>query len=1589
MRILLSTLILLFLHSALISQNFWVYGAGGIKEDEAMDVCYDNSGNIISAGYFSGQTIFANNLTLSTSGSGVSDLFILKSTAAGQVLWAKKAGGIGSDKALSVAADASGNIYITGFYYGAATFGSITLNSVSGTQDGFIAKLDASGNFLWASSFGGNLSEQGSAITIDHAGNPIVTGQFQGAASFGSTVLTSAVNPLTGLSSSDVFIAKYTPAGLVSWVKQGKAKYDDRGLDVVTDASDNIYVCGQFSDTITFQNTYANTIMNASFLVKYNAAGQEQWFRKMAGVLSVSNSLAIDNTDKLYVAGDFQGTLTYFGSAGNSFVSGLYSNKAFLLKVDHAGAFIWGKSESSPNYVSGRRVALDTQQDPYLFGEFGCTMKEYSDAYGPGVFNSIGFRDLFITKYNSSGTRQWFRHYGGPSNDKANALIVATANEPIMAGSYETNLSLPVTNGNLATINVLSGGTSPVQPANYCSAPNNYKDYTILIANGYSDMFLFKGMDLTRHPYDYYNRSGSVCDLSFVGSCIYDAGSTNSACRDTIKSCSSVLLGANPRANTNDNANSTGPEHTYLWDNNPNETFLNYTTATNGIHTVSVTTRDGCYSSMASVYVQIYPGLPAPVITDSEGANTLQPPTTTSISLCGTHTITLTGGHVQNATAYGWSGPYTSTHDSVAIVNQPGIYTFSVSNQYNCKSSNNIIIDFDYPVAPFTPKQKNDSVVTCVDGFGLHVICDSTTNPQMNYPYNCMNFTTSYVVSSSPNFTVMSSPPCNLSNSVKATAAGDYTYTMAYVVDNKCTKDTVFFTGHVHISLLPSPSGSVAISGGGFICPGDSTLISASVNILSPNTSYTLVPGSSSWTSLPGSHQFILNMKDTVSGCTMQVATYTNVIIKPDPFITPDPYSALICPNDSVKLAVNLANASVYEWHGPGGIIPGNSQVIYTQVSGFYYCVVTDNTGCKFTTSPVEIRQYTSPFLVGSPGGVICNNQPVNLHVITTDSSMIFWASPIFGSGATKVVTNPGVYSCNVTMCGVTKVLSFTVTASNPTANISVVGSNTLCPFDSVILQGGPSGMSSYNWLPVHSPSPTLITHDPGDYVLQVTDSHGCTATASVNVALNSAVSPPTLPVNDTVCAGQQAGLSVTPSGYAIDWYTNPIGGSAVFTGNPYVTGPVNTPVTYYATSVNTTGCHSTGVPVTAYIFETSLAPPLLADTSVCSGDTLRIIAPLVNGATYTWSGPGVNAVTGNSVVIPQAGVGSTGTYSLYLSGFGCTSPGSTVDITVVNTLAPSLSGTDSICANTAYHAAVHPADPQSSYTWQGPNGFSVINDSLIFPSAQPSQSGTYTVSSSQLGCVSAPSTLSLTVLEVPHLPQISSNSPACVGDQIHLSFSPASVYPVQWLGPNGFQSSQNPLTLPATLANAGSYSISVKNLFCQGPTATQLVEVLEYPVLKVSNDTTACDDAPVMLVSSSNYPVYLWSNGATTSNISVSQSGTYKVTTANGNCRVSDSIAVDILQCSITPPNVFSPNGDGSNEFFFLRGSGITDVYCEIWDRWGLKMAEFRGTENGWNGWNLYTNKPCSDGTYFYIASVTNIVGTQKTLHGFITLVR
>src|SRR3989338_2819744 len=128
----------------------WAKSAGGASWDLGYSVSTDASGNVYMTGRFNISTITFGTTTLTNAGDY--DIFIVKYDAAGNVLWAKSAGGTSSDVGTCVSTDASGNVLMTGsFQSPAITFGTTTLTSV-GYGDIFIVKFDATGNILWAKS---------------------------------------------------------------------------------------------------------------------------------------------------------------------------------------------------------------------------------------------------------------------------------------------------------------------------------------------------------------------------------------------------------------------------------------------------------------------------------------------------------------------------------------------------------------------------------------------------------------------------------------------------------------------------------------------------------------------------------------------------------------------------------------------------------------------------------------------------------------------------------------------------------------------------------------------------------------------------------------------------------------------------------------------------------------------------------------------------------------------------------------------------------------------------------------------------------------------------------------------------------------------------------------------------------------------------------------------------------------------------------------------------------------------------------------------------------------------------------------------
>lgn len=171
----------------------WAKGAGGNNDDYAYSVAADPTGNAFVAGAFDSPTITFGTVTLTNAG-GVEkdDVFIAKYDAGGNVLWAKSAGGTDDDEAFSVTADALGNAYLTGYFSSShITFGATVLTNTGG-ENIFLVKYDPNGNVLWAKNEVG-VSDEANSVTTDASGNIYVAGYFGGASSiFGTDTLTNA-----------------------------------------------------------------------------------------------------------------------------------------------------------------------------------------------------------------------------------------------------------------------------------------------------------------------------------------------------------------------------------------------------------------------------------------------------------------------------------------------------------------------------------------------------------------------------------------------------------------------------------------------------------------------------------------------------------------------------------------------------------------------------------------------------------------------------------------------------------------------------------------------------------------------------------------------------------------------------------------------------------------------------------------------------------------------------------------------------------------------------------------------------------------------------------------------------------------------------------------------------------------------------------------------------------------------------------------------------------------------------------------------------------------------------------------------------
>ena len=204
---------------------------------------------------------------------------------------------------------------------------------------------------------------------------------------------------------------------------------------VAIDSSDNIYITGTSEGTNIFGKNVTSGITRDIFVAKLNSSGVVQWVYTVGGSgADRGRKIALDSSGNIYVAGYYENTVNFGG--GNITSNGSWD--AYLLKLNSSGTFQWVKSYGASNNDLGRDVAIDSNDNIYLTGNFRGTVD-----FGGGDVSSNPSNNpyIFLVKFNSSGVFQWVYTAGGTGVDDVRSLALDSSDNPYITGSFQSTVN--------------------------------------------------------------------------------------------------------------------------------------------------------------------------------------------------------------------------------------------------------------------------------------------------------------------------------------------------------------------------------------------------------------------------------------------------------------------------------------------------------------------------------------------------------------------------------------------------------------------------------------------------------------------------------------------------------------------------------------------------------------------------------------------------------------------------------------------------------------------------------------------------------------------------------------------------------------------------------------------------------------------------------------------------------------------------------------------------------------------------------------------------------------------------------------------
>jgi len=601
-----------------------------------------------------------------------------------------------------------------------------------------------------------------------------------------------------------------------------------------------------------------------------------------------------------------------------------------------------------------------------------------------------------------------------------------------------------------------------------------------------------------------------------------------------------------------------------------------------------------------------------------------------------------------------------------------------------------------------------------------------------------------------------------------------------------------------------------------------------------------------------------------------------------------------------------------------------------------------------------------------------CNADSITLHGLPGYANY-YWSNG--SSDSTLTVTVAGTYFVQNVTCGDTTIVDTFHVSFLPFDTSYTHADSAICVAIASVTLTAPAGYTSYIWNTLSTAASIVVT-DSGRYIVDATSPSTCSVLVDTFHYIKLPYDTTFLHAGQSACASVGTQVVNAPPGYlSYAWNTGSIASFITVSANG----------SYMVLGAN-------GCAVVSDTFNVVFMPvPVVnlgTDTVFCPYGSLTLTSTQPHGSGYMWStGSSDSAVT---LSLP-------GTYWLMVTDTNLCRTSDTITIYMDPIHASFTTSPNPQCQRQQVAFTDASVATTPSYQWSFGDGNTAAG---LNPTHTYLNTGTYNAYEVVTDYLPCHDTAYQTVF-VDSQSQISLNitdSVLCQGTYVTFNgiYSSIGNTGIAWSMGNGDSiKDKNPISFAYEVPGTYTVTATAQYRICHDTSVSRTLTIIQSPSVNLGRDTTICKGSDAFYLSDNinvgnRNATWIWNTGQTTPGISITAPGDYWVTVNIGGCTATSSIKVG-NDCYMNIPNVFTPNNDGLNDYFFpqqLLASGLTSFKMDIYNRWGELIFETTSLDGrGWDGKFNNTDQP--EGVYVYLIDATFKDGQKEHHQGNVTLLR